>query len=64
MGKQPAATAETGQNDLKISKAQEWYTVGLVTLVILPATAVAVVGGYGFAVWISQMFFGPPGHGG
>lgn len=63
MGKQPAASAESDQNNRKISKAQEWGTVALVTLVILPATAVAVVGGYGFAVWISQMFFGPPGHG-
>lgn len=63
MGKPAAATAEKHQGDLKVSKAQEWRAVFLVTLVILPATAVAVVGGYGFAVWIAQIFLGPPGHG-
>lgn len=64
MSPQPVASAESDQNNLNTSKAQEWCTVALVTFVILPATAVAVVGGYGFAIWISQMFFGPPGHGG
>lgn len=28
---------------------------------IWPILAVAVVGGYGFAVWIYQMIMGPPG---
>jgi nitrate reductase NapE len=26
-----------------------------------PAMAVAIVGGYGFAVWFSQILLGPPG---
>ena len=29
--------------------------------VLMPALAVATVGGYGFAVWIYQMAAGPPG---
>ncbi|WP_264667099.1 periplasmic nitrate reductase, NapE protein [Azospirillum fermentarium] len=33
----------------------------LLAFVIWPFLAVAVVGGYGFAVWIGQMIFGPPG---
>ncbi len=28
---------------------------------LFPILAVAVVGGYGFVVWMSQVFFGPPG---
>ena len=28
---------------------------------VMPALAVAVVGGYGFAVWIFQIIAGPPG---
>ena len=32
-----------------------------VTVVLFPALAVALVGGYGFAVWAWQMVFGPPG---
>ena len=30
------------------------------TVVLIPATAVAVVGGYGFAVWMYQLIAGPP----
>ncbi len=26
-----------------------------------PLLSIALVSGYGFIVWISQMFFGPPG---
>lgn len=62
MGKQPVTAAAADQGGTQISKAKEWQIVFMVTFVILPATAVAVVGGYGFAVWIAQMFFGPPGH--
>lgn len=28
---------------------------------LLPILAVAVVGGYGFLVWMSQLIMGPPG---
>lgn len=28
---------------------------------LFPILAVAVVGGYGFIVWMSQLFLGPPG---
>lgn len=28
---------------------------------LFPILAVAVVGGYGFIVWMSQILFGPPG---
>lgn len=62
MGERPGTTAEAMQGGAQTSKAQEWKAVLLVTFVILPATSIAVVGGYGFAVWIGQMFFGPPGH--
>ena len=31
------------------------------TVVLVPALSVAVVGGFGFAIWIFQMFMGPPG---
>ncbi|MDX1593095.1 MAG: periplasmic nitrate reductase, NapE protein [Gammaproteobacteria bacterium] len=33
----------------------------VLTLVVAPLLAVAVVGGYGLAVWIFQMIVGPPG---
>lgn len=28
---------------------------------LFPILAVAVVGGYGFIIWMSQLFLGPPG---
>ena len=31
------------------------------TFVLAPLVAIAFVGGYGFLVWIFQMFAGPPG---
>jgi periplasmic nitrate reductase NapE len=30
-------------------------------VVLMPILAVAVVGGYGFAVWMYQLVVGPPG---
>ncbi len=42
-------------------KAEERLSFFLLTVVLAPVLAVAIVGGYGFAVWISQMIFGPPG---
>ena len=31
------------------------------TVVLAPMLAVAIVGGYGFMVWMYQLFAGPPG---
>ena len=42
-------------------KAQERLSFFLLTVVLAPVLAVAIVGGYGFTVWISQIIFGPPG---
>lgn len=33
----------------------------LLAVFIWPVLSVAVVGGYGFVVWMSQMILGPPG---
>lgn len=45
------------------SKGQERFAFLLLTAVIFPLMAVLIVAGYGFLVWIYQMFAGPPtGH--
>ena len=33
----------------------------IIVALVWPVTAVAVVGGYGFAVWMYQVVAGPPG---
>jgi nitrate reductase NapE len=43
------------------SKTQERTVLLLSLAVIAPVLAVAIVGGYGFLVWVYQMFAGPPG---
>jgi nitrate reductase NapE len=41
--------------------SQELRGFLLLTAVIAPALAVAIVTGYGFLVWMYQLFAGPPG---
>ena len=42
-------------------KRMEIFAFLFLTAVLMPALAVAVVGSYGLAVWISQIVMGPPG---
>ncbi|NQV99113.1 MAG: periplasmic nitrate reductase, NapE protein [Rhodospirillales bacterium] len=50
MSEQPSVTVQ-----------QEIKGFLFITAVLIPALAVALVGGYGFAIWIYQMLVGPPG---
>ena len=43
------------------TKAQELRSFLFLAVVMAPVLAVMIVGGYGFLVWIFQMFAGPPG---
>lgn len=46
------------------SKRKRWSEVAIFLVLafgIWPVAAVAVVGGYGFLVWMWQLVFGPPG---
>jgi periplasmic nitrate reductase NapE len=42
-------------------KRMEIVAVVFLTLVLVPALAVATVGGYGLTIWVYQMIAGPPG---
>lgn len=42
------------------TRRQELGAFLFLTAVLVPALAVAIVSGYGFAVWVYQMFAGPP----
>jgi len=42
-------------------RRMEIFAFLFLTAFVMPALAVATVGGYGLAVWIYQMVAGPPG---
>lgn len=42
------------------TKKKELRAFLFLTAVMVPALAVMIVSGYGFAVWVYQMFAGPP----
>ena len=42
-------------------KTDERTTFFILAVVLAPVSAIAIVGVYGFAVWISQLIMGPPG---
>lgn len=54
---------QNSNNPPQTSRKREWLTMLFVVFVVFPLLSVLVVAGYGFAVWILQMFLGPPGHG-
>lgn len=43
------------------SRGREIGAFLLLTAVVAPLLVVAIVGGFGFAIWIFQIFAGPPG---
>ena len=46
--------------DQELRKTEEWRTWVFLTVVFAPVLAVAIVGSFGLAVWIWQLFSGPP----
>ena len=45
----------------QVSRRRELAMFLFLSVVLAPVVAVALVGGYGFVVWILQMIYGPPG---
>lgn len=43
------------------SRQEEWRSFLFFTVAMAPALAVILVAGYGFLIWVYQMFAGPPG---
>lgn len=45
-------------------KSFEWRAFFFITIFLFPILSVIILVGFGFSVWMSQVFiFGPPGHG-
>ena len=56
--KEPAVVETVVEED---TKKDERLSFVLLVVFLAPVLSVMVVGGYGFAVWISQLLLGPPG---
>ncbi len=56
----PGKLADNRQAADKETRRREWIVFLILTGVIAPGLAVAIVGGYGFAVWMYQLIAGPP----
>jgi nitrate reductase NapE len=46
---------------MEASKKEELRAFLFITVFLFPILSIAIVGGLGFAIWFSQMIFGPPG---
>ena len=51
---------DSSEGQQPASRRREWMAFLFLTLIVLPALAVAFVGGYGFVVWMSHLINGPP----
>jgi periplasmic nitrate reductase NapE len=49
-----------GDGDSSLEKTRERRTFLFLTVLLAPTLAIAVVGAYGFVIWVYQMFVGPP----
>jgi nitrate reductase NapE len=57
-----AAVDTNSQPPEKTSFSEEAKAFLLITAIAIPALSLVSILGYGFAVWILQLIFGPPGH--
>lgn len=42
------------------NKKREIRVFLFLTVVLFPVLSIALMGGYGFVIWMSQIIFGPP----
>ena len=52
---------EQQPDNIQRERRLEVFAFFFLTAIIMPALAVAFVGGYGLVVWIYQIIVGPPG---
>lgn len=57
----PASTEHHAPNRSEPTRRSELLAFLFLTVVLAPVLAVAIVGGWGFVVWMYQIIYGPPG---
>ncbi|HRO50353.1 MAG TPA: periplasmic nitrate reductase, NapE protein [Hyphomicrobium sp.] len=50
-----------GEQNPLLERRAELSVFFLLAVIIWPVISVALIGGYGFVVWMWQIVFGPPG---
>lgn len=45
----------------KLQRRKELLLFLFLVVCLFPLLSIAIVGGYGFTIWIFQMIYGPPG---
>lgn len=59
---EPRARVEMEHTDeTEVSRVDERNVFIFLAVFLAPILAVAIVGGYGFLIWMSQLIYGPPG---
>ncbi|SDU28331.1 periplasmic nitrate reductase, NapE protein [Halopseudomonas salegens] len=53
--------ADNDELNRQHSKGAEARAFAFITVFLFPLLAVALVGGYGFVIWMMHTFIGPPG---
>lgn len=43
-----------------VTKRREWRMFGFIVVFLFPLLTVALVGAYGFSIWMYQLLAGPP----
>ncbi|HRN88617.1 periplasmic nitrate reductase, NapE protein [Hyphomicrobium sp.] len=54
-------TTSGGDQSPLVERRSELSVFFLLAVIIWPIISVALIGGYGFLVWMWQIVFGPPG---
>jgi nitrate reductase NapE len=54
-------SAVEGTTATPASRSREVMSFLILTVLLAPVLSVGIVGGLGFAIWIFQMIYGPPG---
>lgn len=56
----PDENSKNSSDSSAATKSAEARLFLFITIVLFPALSIALVGSYGFAIWIMQIIFGPP----
>lgn len=61
LGDTPVNAVPNDADKSNSTKSQETRLFAFLIIFFFPLLSIALVSGYGFAVWIIQLIFGPPG---